>query len=101
MNVEAYKGLCTCSLLCVTIDDVTMWYLLSRTYEALNMFKFMVGIETQLELRVKTLRIDHVREYLYDIFKEFVMHRQLTILGTPQQNGIAEHLKCILLDMAR
>jgi len=47
-------------------------YLLSHHYEALDVFKcFVAEVETQLELRVKTLRTDQDREYLSDMFKKF------------------------------
>ena len=57
------------------IDDYSQYgyvYLLSHHYEALDVFKcFVAEVETQLECRVKMLRIDRGREYLCDTFKEF------------------------------
>ena len=70
------------------------------------MFKrFVAEVETQLDRRVKTLRTDRGHEYLLHVFKEFYedkgIRRQLTIPGTPQQNGVAERRNRTLLDMVR
>jgi len=47
-------------------------YLLSHCYKALDVFKrFVTEVETQLERRVKILRIDQGRKYLSYMFKEF------------------------------
>ena len=57
------------------IDDYLRYgyvYLLSHRHEALNVFKYFVAeLKTQLEWRVKTLRISQGCEYLSDMFKEF------------------------------
>ena len=51
-------------------------------------------VENQTEKNIKTLRTGRGREYLSEQFKELCdekgILRQLTILGTPQQNGVAE-----------
>ena len=75
------------------IDDYSRYeyvYLLSHRYEALDVFKYFIAeVETQLERRVKILRIDRGREYLSNMFKMFCeekgIQRQLTIPRTPQQ----------------
>ena len=47
-------------------------YLFSHRYEAFDMFKrFIIKVETQLQQRVKILRVDQGRKYLSDVFKEF------------------------------
>ena len=47
-------------------------YLLSHRHEAFDMFKrFIIKVETQLQQRVKILRVDQGRKYLSDVFKEF------------------------------
>jgi len=81
-------------------------YLLSHRYEALNVFRrFVVEVETQLKYRVKILRTDQGREYLYDMFKEFCkkkgIQKQRTIPYIPQQNGVAECRNHTLLNMVR
>ena len=62
-------------------------------------------VENQMERTIKTLRIDSGREYLSEQFGELCENkgicRQLTILGTPQQNGVAERRNRTLLDMVR
>ena len=51
------------------------------------------------------LRIDWGREYLSDEFKQLCddkgIDRQLTIPGTPQENGVAERRNRTLLEMVR
>ena len=55
--------------------------------------------------KVKALRTDRGREYLSEQFKtlcdEKGIARQLTIPGTPQQNGVVERRNRTLLDMVR
>jgi len=106
MNVKARHG----AIYFITlIDDYSQYgyvYLLPHRYEALDVFKyFVVAVQTQLERRVKILRIDRGREYLSDMFKEFCekkgIQRQLMIPRTPQQNGVAEYRNRTLLDMVR
>jgi len=50
--------------------------------------------ENKINTKIKALRTDRGREYLFEQFKTFYdengIARQLTILYTPQQNGIAE-----------
>ena len=62
-------------------------------------------VENQLDRTVKALRTDRGREYLSDQFKalcdEKGIARQLTIPGTPQQNGVAERRNRTLLEMVR
>jgi transposase InsO family protein len=47
-----------------------------------------------MERTIKTLRTNRGREYLSEQFRELCenkgIRRQLTIPGTPQQNGVAE-----------
>jgi transposase InsO family protein len=51
-------------------------------------------VENKINTKIKALRTDRGREYLSEQFKTFYdengIARQLTILYTPQQNGIAE-----------
>jgi transposase InsO family protein len=106
MNVRARHG---ASYFITFIDDFTRYdhvYLVSHKSEALDCFRrFMNLVENQIERIIKTLRTDHGREYLSKQFRELCenkrIHRQLTILGTPQQNGVAERRNRTLLDMVK
>ena len=80
------------------IDDFTLYgyvYLISHKSQALDCFiKFMNLVDNQLDKKIKALRTDRGREYLSNQFKQLcdekgIVH-QLTILYTPQQNGVAE-----------
>ena len=106
MNVKARHG----DLYLITfIDYYTRYghvYLISHKSDALNYFKrFLTMVENQLDQIVKTLRTDRGRQYLSDQFKRLCYEkgivRQLTIPGTPQQNGVAEHRNRTLLEMVR
>ncbi|OMO92476.1 hypothetical protein CCACVL1_06836 [Corchorus capsularis] len=106
MNVRARHG---ANYFIIFIDDFTRFghvYLISHKSEALNCFRLYVAlVENQLGQSIKVLRTDRGREYLSEKFKELCdekgILRQLTILGTPQQNGVAERRNRTLLDMVR
>ena len=62
-------------------------------------------VENQLDKKVKALRTDRGREFLFDQFKQLcddkeVVH-QLTILYTSQQNGVVERRNKTLLEMVK
>ena len=65
----------------------------------------MVLVENQLDNSIKALRTDRGREYLSDLFKKLCevkgIERQLTMPGTPQQNGVAKRRNQILLEMVK
>jgi transposase InsO family protein len=80
--------------------------LISHKSEALACFKkFIIFVENQLDKKIKALRTDRDREYLFDEFKQICEEkgilRQLTIPYTPQQNGVAERRNQTLLEMVR
>ena len=62
-------------------------------------------VVNQMERTIKTLRTDRGRKYLFEQFRELCknkgIRRQLTIPGTPQQNGVTERRNRTLLDMVR
>ena len=62
-------------------------------------------VENQKDVRLKALRIDQGHEFLSDQFRQICdekgIERQLTILGTPQQNGVAERKNMTLFEMVR
>ncbi|KAJ4730414.1 Gag/pol protein [Rhynchospora pubera] len=106
MNVRARHG----GVYFITfIDDYTRYsqvYLISHKSDALSCFKsYMTLVENQLGTTIKALRTDRGREYLSDEFKRLCdekgIVRQLTIPGTPQQNGVAERRNRTLLEMVR
>ena len=65
----------------------------------------MAEVENQKERNLKVFRTDRGHEYLskqfQDLCEEKGIHRQLTIPGTPQQNGVAERRNHTLLVMVR
>ncbi|RVX12712.1 Retrovirus-related Pol polyprotein from transposon TNT 1-94 [Vitis vinifera] len=74
--------------------------------DAFEKFKeFRAEAEKQLSKSIKTLRSDRGGEYLVYEFKDYLIENgilsQLTALGTPQQNGVAERRNRTLLDMMR
>ena len=62
-------------------------------------------VEKQLDKQIKTLRSDRGGEYLLEEFEDFLKEEgifsQLTVPGTPQQNGVSERRNRTLLDMVR
>jgi transposase InsO family protein len=80
--------------------------LISHKSEVLACFKkFIILVANQLDRKVKALRTDRGRQYLFDEFKQICEEkeilRQLTIPYTPQQNGVAERRNQTLLEMIR
>lgn len=59
--------------------------------------------EKQTNKKIKAVRSDNGSEYLSNAFQSFLngIKRQLTVLHTPQQNGVAERANRTLIDMAR
>lgn len=105
MNVKACYGT---SYLLRFIDDYSRFssvYLICHHFEALDCFKrFSSKVENQKEKTLKTLR-NRGHEYLSHQFQGLCeakgIHRQLTIPGMPQQNGIVERRNRTSLDMVR
>ena len=62
-------------------------------------------VKTETSLKVKCLRLDNEREYIDGGFNEYYaahgIRMKKTILGTPQQNGVAEHMNKTLNECAR
>ena len=77
-----------------------------RKSETFDKFKeFRAEVEKQLGVLIKSLRFDRGGEYLSDELQQHLLENeivsQLTALGTPQQNGVAERRNRTLLDMVR
>jgi transposase InsO family protein len=67
--------------------------------------KFKVFVEKKIGYCIKSLIFDRGGEFTYNKFKEFCeangIHRPLTILRSPQQNGVVERNNRIILNMTR
>ncbi|KRZ88014.1 Retrovirus-related Pol polyprotein from transposon TNT 1-94 [Trichinella sp. T8] len=91
------------------IDDFSrksFVYFLKHKNEALPKFKdFIAIVERQTSKRVKCLRTDNGREYVNNMFAEFLMRigirHERTIPETPQQNGVAERMNQTFVEKAR
>ena len=62
--------------------------------------KFHVEVQTQLNTSIRILRSDNAKEYLYGPFSSFmsahgILH-QSSCAYTPQWNGVARCIKCLL-----
>ena len=91
-------------------DDATCFtitYLMGTKDQALEAYKsFEAWALTQGHCRViKVLHSDHRGEYLSDTFNAHLTAtgtaHKLTVHDTPQLNGVAEHLNCMLLEQIR
>ena len=75
----------------------------SDVFETFKKWKVMV--ETETGLKVKCLRSDNGGEYIDGGFSEYCdahgIRMENTILGTPQQNGVAERMNKTLNEHAR
>lgn len=91
------------------IDDYSRYavvYPMKRKNEVLKKFdEYRRMVENLHSTTIKTLRSDNGGEYVGDDFKQYLtkygITRQLTVPGTPQQNGIAERYNQTLMDMTR
>lgn len=91
------------------IDDSTRWcevYFLRQKSGVFEAFKiYQKRIEKQTGMKVKCLQSDNGHEYCNAEFDKYLANqgivRRLTILHTPEQNGVAERMNRTLLDMAR
>ena len=75
----------------------------SETFDKFREYK--AETEKQLGVHIKQLRSNRGGEYLYGEFKFYLTQEgivsQLSALGTPQKNGVAERRNKTLLDMVR
>nr|GEZ37004.1 putative ribonuclease H-like domain-containing protein [Tanacetum cinerariifolium] len=66
---------------------------------------FIVGIENQIDHKVKTIRCDNEAEFKNRIMNEFYemkgIRRELSVARTPQQNGVAERKNKTLIQVGR
>ncbi|RVW83869.1 Retrovirus-related Pol polyprotein from transposon TNT 1-94 [Vitis vinifera] len=91
------------------IDDSSrkVWvYFLKNKSDVFETFKkWKVMVETETGLKVKFLRSNDGGEYIDGGFSEYCaaqgIRMEKTIPGTPQQNGVAEHMNRTLNERAR
>ncbi|GKB64660.1 putative ribonuclease H-like domain-containing protein [Tanacetum coccineum] len=66
---------------------------------------FIIGIENQIDHKVKTIRCDNGTEFKNRIMNEFCeikrIRREFSVARTPQQNGVAERKNRTLIEAAR
>ena len=79
---------------------------MKNKYEVFNTFKiWKARVETEIGLKLKCLRSDNGREYIDGEFKEYFatngIRMEKTILGTPQQNGVAKRMNKTINEQAR
>lgn len=67
--------------------------------------KYKVFVETQTGKTIKNLQSDNGKEYVNNIFNDFLknngIERRLKFTHTPEQNGIAERRNRTLVELAR
>ena len=91
------------------IDDSSrkVWvYFLKNKFDVFETFKkWKAMVETETCLKVKCLRSDNGGECIDGGFSEYYVAQGIrmekTILGTPQQNGVAERMNRTLNELAR
>jgi hypothetical protein len=91
------------------IDDfsrMAFTYFLKFKDQVFSKFKeFKAAAELETGRRIKTLRTDNGREYVNANFTEFLsecgIKHQLTIVYTPEQNGVAERFNRTICEKAR
>ena len=91
-------------------DDCTRWgevYFLKNKSDAFDAFKqYKNKVENLTNLKIKNLQSDNGREFTNnnqfdDFLRSCGIHRRLTCVETPQQNGVAERRNRTLVEMAR
>ena len=91
------------------VDDFSRksWvYLMKEKKEVFKFFKIWKAmVENQSEKRIKRFRTDRGGEYLSNEYKQFLeqqgIFHEVSMAGTPQQNGVAERLNRTLQEKAR
>ena len=91
------------------VDDFSrkVWvYFLRQKNETFSMFrKFKALVENQTGRKIKKLRTDNGLEFVESEFEEFCaangIARHKTLVGKPQQNGVAERINRTLLEKVR
>ncbi|GKE29779.1 putative ribonuclease H-like domain-containing protein [Tanacetum coccineum] len=93
----------------VVTDDFSRfsWVFFLATKDKTNeiLYKFITGLENQLNHKVKIIRSDHETEFKNHAMNEFYakkgIKREFSVASTPQQNGVAERKNRALIEAAR
>ncbi|GJS18546.1 putative ribonuclease H-like domain-containing protein [Tanacetum coccineum] len=93
----------------VVTDDFSRfsWVFFLATKDETNeiLYKFITGLENQLNHKVKIIRSDHGTEFKNHAMNEFCakkgIKREFSVARTPQQNGVAERKNRTLIEAAR
>ncbi|GJX30527.1 putative ribonuclease H-like domain-containing protein [Tanacetum coccineum] len=93
----------------VVTDDFSrfswVFFLATKDETAEILCKFIIGLENQLNHKVKIIRCDHGTEFKNHAMNEFCakkgIKREFSMARTPQQNGVAERKNRTLIEAAR
>ncbi|GJU09906.1 putative ribonuclease H-like domain-containing protein [Tanacetum coccineum] len=93
----------------VVTDDFSRfsWVFFLATKDETNeiLYKFITGLENQLNHKVKIIRCDHGTEFKNHAMNEFCakkgIKREFSVARTPQQNGVAKKKNRTLIEAAR
>ncbi|GJU88497.1 putative ribonuclease H-like domain-containing protein [Tanacetum coccineum] len=93
----------------VVTDDFSRfsWVFFLATKDETNeiLYKFITGLENQLNHKVKIIRCDHGTEFKNHAMNELCakkgIKREFSVARTPQQNGVAERKNRTLIEAAR
>ncbi|GJU52136.1 putative ribonuclease H-like domain-containing protein [Tanacetum coccineum] len=93
----------------VVTDDFSRfsWVFFLATKDETNeiLYKFIIGLENQLNHKVKIIRCDHGTKFKNNAMNEFCakkgIKREFSVARTPQQNGVAERKNRTLIEAAR
>ncbi|GJW35512.1 putative ribonuclease H-like domain-containing protein [Tanacetum coccineum] len=81
------------------------FFLATKDETAEILYKFIIGLENQLNHKVKIIRCDHGTEFKNHAMNEFCakkgIKREFSVARTPQQNGVAERKNRTLIEAAR
>jgi transposase InsO family protein len=78
----------------------------SIKYDVFDTFKKWKGlVENERGKRLKCLRLDNGGEYCSKEFDYYCsyhgIHREMTVPGTPQENGVSERMNMTIMECAR
>ncbi|GKA90084.1 putative ribonuclease H-like domain-containing protein, partial [Tanacetum coccineum] len=103
------KSLMKKSYCLVVTDDFSRFswlFFLATKDETSGILKtFIIGIENQLDHKVKFIRCDNGTEFKNSVMNQFCdmkrIKREFSVARTPQQNGVAERKNRTLIEAAR
>ena len=91
------------------IDDLSrmtwVYFLKQKSEVATAFWKYKALVENQSGCKIKAIRTDNGTEYTSDQFEKFCtdfgIEHQLTVVYTPQQNGVCERKNMTVMEMSR